>query len=116
MTLLSDCSMKMFPNNKQSEFTVKLDHPILIEEKSWEVGLIEISTPFEVLNITVENNFFFLAFPNQHSLQTNFGVENITGDYDCYKFKLKFPTGNYMSLEYLAKKSRPPLIDLKKVY
>ena len=36
MTLLSDSSMNMFPNNLQSEFTVKLDHPVLIEEDSWD--------------------------------------------------------------------------------
>ena len=71
MTLLNDSSVNMFPNNKQSEFTVKLDHPIRIEEKSWEVALVEISTPSEVLNITKENNFFFLALPDQHSLYTN---------------------------------------------
>ena len=58
MTLLSDSSMNMFPHNKQSEFTVKLDHPILIEEESWEVALVEISTPSEFLNITEENNLF----------------------------------------------------------
>ena len=69
--------------------------------------MVEISTPSEVLNITEENNFFFLAFPDQHSLYTKFGVENVTDmcsnyDNDCYKLKLKFPTGNYMSPEYLA--------------
>ena len=99
MTLLSDSSMNMFPNNKQSECTVKLDHPILIEEESWEVALVEISTPSEVLNITEENNFFFLAFPDQHSLHTKFVAENITdmcsnGDNDCYTPNLKLPTGN----------------------
>ena len=61
----------MFPSNKQSEFTVKLDHPIGIDEETWEVALAEIATPSEVLNITEENNFFFLAFPDQHSLYTN---------------------------------------------
>ena len=70
--------MKMFPSNKQSAFTVKLDHPIEIDEETWEVALAEIATPSEVLNITEENNFFVLAFPDQHSLYTKFGVENIT--------------------------------------
>ena len=78
MTLLSDSSMNMFPSNIQSEFTVKLDHPIEIDEESWEVALAEIAIPSEVLNITEDNNFFFLAFPDQHSLYTKFGVENIT--------------------------------------
>ena len=75
--------------------------------------MVEISTPSEVLNITEENNFFFLAFPEQHSLYTKFGVENITDmcsndDNDFYKFKLKFPTGNYMSPEYLAEEILTP--------
>ena len=65
MTLLNDSSMNMFPSNKQSEFTVKLDHTIEIDEETWEVALAEIATPSEVLNITEENNFFFLAFPDQ---------------------------------------------------
>ena len=107
MTLLSDSSMNMFPSNMQSEFTVKLDHPIEIDEETWEVALAEIATPSEVLNITEDNNFFFLAFPDQHSLYTKFGVENITemcsnDSGDCYKFKLKIPTGNYMSPKYLV--------------
>ena len=38
MTLLSVSSMNMFPFNIQSEFTVKLDHPIEIDEESWEVA------------------------------------------------------------------------------
>ena len=59
LTLLSDNSLNMFPDNKQSEFTVRLDHPIHIEEERCEVALIEIATPSEVLNITEENNFSF---------------------------------------------------------
>ena len=35
----------MFPSNKQSEFTVRLDHPIRIDVESWEVALVEIATP-----------------------------------------------------------------------
>ena len=119
MTLLSDSSMKMFPSNKQSEFTVKLDHPIEIDEETWEVALAEIATPSEVLNITEDNNFFFLAFPDQHSLYTKFGVENITemcsnDSSDCYKFKLKIPTGNYMSPKYLVEEMQASIDKFEK--
>ena len=55
--------MNMFPSNKQSEFTVNLDHPIKIDVESWEVALVEIATPSEVLNITEENSYFFFDFP-----------------------------------------------------
>ena len=53
-----------FPDNKQSEFTVRLDHPIHIEEERWEVALVELAKPSEVLNITEENtcSSFFLTF------------------------------------------------------
>ena len=54
--------MKMFPSNKQSEFTVKLDHPIEIDEETLEVALAEIATPSEVLNITEEITFSFWLF------------------------------------------------------
>ena len=95
----------MFPFNKQSEFTVKLDNPIEIIAESWEVALVEIATPSEVLSIREENNF--LAFSDKHSLYTKLGVENITemcsnDNDDSYKFKLQIPTGNYMFSEYLA--------------
>ena len=76
-TLLSDSSLNMFPDNKQSEFTVRLDHPIHIGKERWEVALVEIATPSEILHITEENNFFFFTFLDQHILN-RIGMENIT--------------------------------------
>ena len=119
MTLLSDSSMNMFPSNIQSEFNVKLDPPIEMDEESWEVALAEIATPSEVLNITEDNNFFVLAFPDQHSLYTKFGVENITEmcsneNGECYKFKLKIPTGNYMSPEYFVEEMQASIDKFEK--
>ena len=35
LTLLSDSSLNMLPDNKQSEVTVRLDHPIHIEDDRW---------------------------------------------------------------------------------
>ena len=120
ITLLSDSSMNMFPSNKQSEFTVRLDHPIKIDVESWEVALVEIATLSEVLNITEENNHFFLTFLDQSSLR-RVGNQNIrdicSSKNGCYNFKLTIPTGNYESHEYLAeRKCRTPLTTLKKAY
>ena len=102
ITLLSDSSMNMFPSNKQSEFTVRLNHPIKIDVESWEVALVEIATPPEVLNITEENNYFFLTFLDQSCLR-RVGNRNITdicsSENGCYNFKLTIPTGNYESHE-----------------
>ena len=111
--------MNMFPSNIQSEFSVKLDHPIEIDEENWEVALAEITTPSEVSNITEDNNFFFLAFPDQNRLYTKFGLENITEvcsneNGDCYKFKLKIPTGNYMLPEYLVEEMQASIDQFEK--
>ena len=40
LTLMSDSSLNTFPNNTQSSFTVRLDHPINIEKENWEVALV----------------------------------------------------------------------------
>ena len=117
ITLLSDSSMNMFPSNKQSEFTVRLDHPIKIDVKSWEVALVEIATPSEVLNITEENNYFFLTFLDQSSLR-RVGNQNITGicssKNGCYNFKLTILTGNYESHEYLAEEMQNSIDNFEK--
>ena len=117
MTLLSDSFMNMFPSNKQSEFTVRLDHPIKIDVESWEVALVEIATPSEVLNITDENNYFFLTFLDQSSLR-RVGNQNITGicssENGCYNFKLTIPTGNYESHEYLAEEMQNSIDNFEK--
>ena len=77
LTLLSDSSLNMFPDNKESEFTIRLDHIVHIEEERWEVALGEFATPSDVLNITEENNFFFLTFLDQRILNTT-EMETIT--------------------------------------
>ena len=117
LTLLSDSSLNMFPDNKQSEFTVRLAHPIHIEEERWEVTLVETATPSEVLNITEENNSFFLTFLDQRLLN-RIGMENIiemcSNDIACDKYKLFIPTGNYVSPEYLAEEMQSSIDNFEK--
>ena len=50
--------VNIIPSNKQSEFVVLVDNPIDIDEDSWEVALVEIATPSEVINKT--EDFFWL--------------------------------------------------------
>ena len=57
LTLLSDSCLDTFPKNKQSSFTVRLDHPIQIDKENWEVALAEIITPAEILNISDSTTF-----------------------------------------------------------
>ena len=60
LTLLSDSSLKVFQHNKQSNFTVKVDHSIYIDKEKWEVALVEIVTPTDLYIVTAANNFFFV--------------------------------------------------------
>ena len=117
LTLLSDSSLSMFPGNKQSEFTVRLDHPIHIEEERWEVALVEIATSSEVLNITKENNFFFFTFLDQRILN-KIEMENIkemcSNNIACDKFKLFIPTGNYVSPDFLAEEMQSSIDNFEK--
>ena len=104
-TLLSDSSLNMFPDIKQSESTVRLDHPIHIEDERWEVALGEMTTPSEVFNITEENYFFFLTFLDPRLLNT-MGMENITemcsSDIVLINISYPFQLANYVLPEYLA--------------
>ena len=104
--ILSDSSLNMFPDNKQFEFTLRLDHPIHIEGERREGALVEIATASEVFNITEENYFFFFTFLDQRILNT-MGMENITemcsNHIACDKYMLSIPTGNCVSPDYLAK-------------
>ena len=85
-----------FVNDKQSSFTVRLDHPIQIDKDNWEVGLVEIITPSEVKNVTDENNFFFLRFFDK-LLSSKMDAAEFEPDCretaTCLDMKLKVPTG-----------------------
>ena len=96
LTLLSDSSLHMYPDNKQNLFTVKLDHPIQIEKELWEVALVETITPLQILNISEENNYFFLRFYDR-SLAAKIDDVNCTYDGSCAEVDLTIPKGNYHS-------------------
>ena len=105
LTLLSDGSLKTFPQNTQSSFTVRLDHPINIESEKWEVALVELITPSRVNNISENNNFFFLSFLDQAVLNAQ-GIDTTkdlcaSGE-GCHEYKLFLPEGNYNSPQHLV--------------
>ena len=80
-----------------------MDHPIKIDAESWEVALVEIATPSEVLNI--RKQLFLFTFLDQSSLRRvkNQNITDICSSKNgCYNFKLTIPTGNYESHEFLA--------------
>ena len=81
------------------------------------MALVEIATPSKVLNITEENNFFFLTLLDQRILN-RIGMENITemcsNHIACDKYKLFIPNGNYVSPEYLAEEIQSSIDNFEK--
>lgn len=112
LTLLSDSSLDTFPKNNQSTFKVKLDCPIQIDKQNWEVALAEMITPGEIMNITAENNFFFLRLIGDAYTDIKFNhleYENCSETERCLDYKVTFPTGNYTSPEHLVMEMKSAL-------
>ena len=85
-------------------YVIRIDHLIYIEKDAWEVALVEIITPSQVMNISEENNYFFLAFLDQRIYNTdeNSVTEMCTLDDTCDKYKLFIPVDNYTTPQHLA--------------
>lgn len=58
ITLPSDASMEIFPDNTQSSFRTKLSAPLVLSSDDWEVGLTEIFIPKTWYNIDTHNNTY----------------------------------------------------------
>lgn len=82
VTLPSNASMIMFPNNTQSHFTTKLS-PALILKGEYEVGLAEIIIPRSFFNITHSNNKYDLTYE-----------EEILKYEDCTKYEIPLTSVN----------------------
>ena len=104
LTLLSDSCLDTFPKNKQSSFTVRLDHPIQIDKENWEVALAEIITPAEILNISDSNNFFFLRLTETTAkkFKVSYIDSEVCSEKDfCVEYRLEIPKSNYISATHL---------------
>lgn len=58
ITLPSDASMEMFPENTQSSFRTKLSAPLVLTDDDWEVGLTEIFIPKTWYNVDGHNSAY----------------------------------------------------------
>ena len=58
ITLLSDSSLNMYPTNSQSCFRTKLPKPIDIHKEEWEMALVEMIIPSQIVNVTKEESKF----------------------------------------------------------
>ena len=60
ITLPSNSSMDYYPENTVAQYTTKLNNPIELDGE-WEVGLTEISFPYEIENILEGECYFYMS-------------------------------------------------------
>ena len=82
VVLPSNASMKHFPNNSLSRYTVKLPQPIDLTKGKWEVGLIEIAYSKSWYNVT---------------------EASLTIKYQGKNTAISIPNGYYKSMEEFCK-------------
>jgi hypothetical protein len=62
LTLPSNASLDVFPDNKTTEYRVKLPQPVELDG-NWEVGLYSIFYPntwYTLRNLIVDTHFYFI--------------------------------------------------------
>ncbi len=109
--LLSNSSMSIYPENKQSAFTNKLHLPVTLDPSEWQVGLVDVYlNPFKL-----ENGFkkrvrrelpFTSSIPSQSNLEFTIGGREIVITPEELEARAFFPHSIYFSdfLELLALK------------
>ena len=72
LTLPSNASLDVFPDNKTTEYRVKLPQPVELDG-SWEVGLYSISYPntwYTLRDINVDTHFYYVEGTGWPSVAT----------------------------------------------
>lgn len=111
LTLSSDSSGDMYPDNSQCCFKVKLPKTIHIDKETWEVALAQLITPSQFLNVSAEEAEFHIITANVSLFQAvnkvdkkrdNMTIQPISRNKtsnkpDKWDIKFQFPAGSYNS-------------------
>lgn len=65
ITLASNVSNELFPNNTQSHFITKLPTPLNLEGSNWKCALTDIIFPKSWHNITEKNSKYQVTYPDE---------------------------------------------------
>ena len=77
MTLPSDGSLNVYPENTLSDFRTHLPQTMTLEDNDWEVGLSEIVYPTSIMNVQEKCNTFWVLVPAYYDArQYNVPVES----------------------------------------
>ena len=88
LTLPSNASLDVFPDNKTTEYRVKLPQPVVLDGK-WEVGLYSIFYPntwYTLRDINVDTHFYY-------KIPTDRRITSATIKYGHYKTMEEFTKG-----------------------
>ena len=73
LTLPSNSSMDYYPENRVARYTTKLANTIELEG-DWEVGLLEMSTPSELVNIVEERCYYIIYVNRRYHNRISIGI------------------------------------------
>lgn len=91
LTLLSNGSMEYFPENKTSNFCVKLPKTIKLEGQ-WAVGLVEFQYPCTMLTVQEHNNIIYL--------EKRLTIDGEQSS-DVTTFKARIKATNYENIDHI---------------
>lgn len=95
VTLPSNSSMDLYPENKISNFKINFSNPFNLDASRWEVGLSEIQFPHRWYNIRSNKNILTKTIHKpieKHNIYKNTRIRSI------------IPEGHYNSIEELVKR------------
>ena len=107
MTLPSDGSLDVYPQNTLSDYRTHLPQMMNLEDDDWEVGLSEIVYPTSIMNVQEKCNTFWVLVPAYYTdRQYNVPVDSPT---DRYKIEPAFNSTRPMSAIRYAKRPKDAL-------
>ena len=97
---MSDSSLHMFPRNTRCCFRTKLPKQIDINKQDWEVAVVELILPTQLVNVTEEERFFNVVSTDKKVIQelTRFGKGR---PYLPHGARLSIPAGVYTSAGHM---------------
>lgn len=98
VTLLSNCCLNLYPDNKTSNFRVILNRPLYLE--NYKVALSEIIFPNNFNNVSKYNNI--VSFGPVYTPINDASKQKSVGRLKKVA-KCEIPTGNYSTIEELVK-------------
>jgi hypothetical protein len=111
LTLPSDSSMDVFPNNKLCCFTAKLPQAFQLDHDAhWEVALVEIIHPTQIKNVSGNQTIFDVAIYNEkvqkeldaHDPEIGKKMSSKTDNTPYSTYRMRIPEGYYFSAQHLV--------------